>query len=188
MPRHGGDRPATATDVDRMPPAVAAAAITAFSRPGEVVCDPDCGAGTVLVEALWAGRHAIGRPRGRGGWPLARSNITAAKRAGACGDGTVLAHHPDIWSTTSTAGVAGQIRLALTALRRIGSQPSARTHGASALAAEAGYSRLADTLAGVVPLLHPHAHVIITVPPARNRDGYWRTPAAACSPPRKRLG
>jgi len=162
--REDGYLSATATDVDRMPPGIAAAAITAFSRPGDWVCDPDCGAGTVLVEALRAQRHALGRPRGRGWRGLARGNITAAQRAGALADGMLLSSHSPGWSRARTAGIAGQVRLVLTALR-VHSNP------ASAVGVDAGVTRVAVALARVVPLLHPDGHVIITVPPVLHSDG-----------------
>jgi hypothetical protein len=44
----------------RMHPLTARRAIEALSRPGELVLDPFCGSGTVLVEARLAGRAAIG--------------------------------------------------------------------------------------------------------------------------------
>ena len=44
----------------RMHPSIARGAVAAFSRPGEVVLDPFCGSGTVLVEAMAAGRTARG--------------------------------------------------------------------------------------------------------------------------------
>jgi DNA methylase len=44
----------------RFSPALVRAAISAFSRPGDVVLDPFVGGGTTLVEALAAGRQAIG--------------------------------------------------------------------------------------------------------------------------------
>ncbi len=44
----------------RMHPSIARGAIEAFSAPGDTVIDPFCGSGTVLVEALAAGRSAIG--------------------------------------------------------------------------------------------------------------------------------
>ena len=85
----GGYLPATASDTSGIPPAVAAHAVRAYTEPGDMVLDPDCGAGTVLVEALRAGRHAVGMTGGRG-WPVARANLTAAKLAGALSDGMVL--------------------------------------------------------------------------------------------------
>ena len=44
----------------KMFPAIAAHAIAAYSRPGDVVVDPMCGIGTTMVEALTLGRNAIG--------------------------------------------------------------------------------------------------------------------------------
>ncbi len=44
----------------RMHPLTARRAIEAYSRPEEVVLDPFCGSGTVLVEARLAGRAAVG--------------------------------------------------------------------------------------------------------------------------------
>jgi SAM-dependent methyltransferase len=43
-----------------MHPAVARAIVEAFSKAGELVLDPFCGSGTVLVEAMAAGRRAVG--------------------------------------------------------------------------------------------------------------------------------
>lgn len=89
----GGYLPATATDTTGLPPAVAAHAVRTYTEPGDTVLDPDCGAGTVLVEAVRAGRHAVGMTGGRW-WPLARGNLNAAKLAGALTDGMVL-QRPD---------------------------------------------------------------------------------------------
>lgn len=44
----------------RFSPVFAAAAIKAFTRPGDLVLDPHVGGGTAIVEALAAGRQAVG--------------------------------------------------------------------------------------------------------------------------------
>jgi len=44
----------------RFSPAFVRAAIAEFSQPGDVILDPFMGCGTTLVEALVAGRHAVG--------------------------------------------------------------------------------------------------------------------------------
>lgn len=44
----------------RFSPTFAAAAIRAFSRSGDLVCDPYMGGGTTVVEALRSGRHVVG--------------------------------------------------------------------------------------------------------------------------------
>lgn len=44
----------------RMHPAIARVVIAAASRPGDRVLDPFCGSGTVLLEAMLAGRRSVG--------------------------------------------------------------------------------------------------------------------------------
>src|SRR6478752_7222592 len=44
----------------RFSPHFARAAIEQFSKRGDLICDPYMGGGTTLVEALAAGRHAVG--------------------------------------------------------------------------------------------------------------------------------
>jgi hypothetical protein len=44
----------------RMHPTIARGGIASFSAPGDVVVDPFCGSGTVLVEAMAAGRVGVG--------------------------------------------------------------------------------------------------------------------------------
>jgi len=43
----------------RMHPSTARVAVARFSQPGQDVLDPFCGSGTVLVEAMAAGRKAV---------------------------------------------------------------------------------------------------------------------------------
>jgi modification methylase len=43
-----------------MLPAIAATAITRYTRPGDLVIDPMCGIGTTLIEAVHLGRDAAG--------------------------------------------------------------------------------------------------------------------------------
>src|SRR5919198_4089671 len=58
--RRGRSLPDSVRPPARMLPAVAAHAIHAYTRPGELVLDPMCGIGTSLVEAVHAGRDALG--------------------------------------------------------------------------------------------------------------------------------
>src|SRR5207248_4816775 len=44
----------------RFSPQFARGAIEAFSKPGDVICDPFMGGATTLVEARALGRHAVG--------------------------------------------------------------------------------------------------------------------------------
>ena len=87
--RAGRYLPASTAHPAKMLPALAATAIAAYTRPGELIVDPMCGIGTTLVEAAHQGRHAIGveyEPR----WAkLARANLTLAASQGATGRGQV---------------------------------------------------------------------------------------------------
>jgi hypothetical protein len=161
----GGYLPGTAADTAMIPPAVAAHAVAAYSRPGRGVHDPDCGAGTVLVEALRAGRHAAGRTADPAFRDLARDNVTAVKAAGARGDGAV--GDPAAAPGVVRAGVD----LVLTALRPPGPHP------AGATAADPAF--LCDVLAGYARLPRPGGRlVVVTRPHVLHPDG----PAGALPP------
>jgi SAM-dependent methyltransferase len=60
----------------RMHPTIARGAVAAFSQPGDIVVDPFCGSGTVLVEAMSAGRAAIGVDASPLGTAIARVRTT----------------------------------------------------------------------------------------------------------------
>jgi SAM-dependent methyltransferase len=65
----------------RMHPVSARRLVETFSRPGELVLDPFCGSGTVLVEARLAGRAAIGVDANPLAVRLARRKITPTTEA-----------------------------------------------------------------------------------------------------------
>ncbi|MFC4464008.1 DNA methyltransferase [Streptomyces xiangluensis] len=164
----GGYVPETAQDSGRMPPAVAAHAIATYTHPGDTVLDPDCGAGTVLTEALRSGRHAIGLTGQPRWWPVARANVTAAKYHGAVPDGMVL-ESPPASATAQLPELSGRIGLVLTALRSTGSlHQSGRTRGGEAASHDPA-TRLCRTLTTCRPLLCPGGHAIVTVQPRRRR-------------------
>jgi hypothetical protein len=74
----------------KMLPAIARTAISAYTTPGELVCDPMCGIGTTLVEAVYLGRHAVGvelEPHWTG---IAEANLTLASASGAPGSAQVI--------------------------------------------------------------------------------------------------
>ncbi|MFE2187707.1 DNA methyltransferase [Streptomyces sp. NPDC059455] len=171
---------ATAQDPARMPPAIAAYAIAAYTRPGDTVVDPDCGAGTVLVEALCAGRHAIGIARHHRWRTTARANVTAAKRDGAVPDGMVLDGPPDA-SAIRNGGLVGHSDLLLTAWRPPLRSRAHRTdeldRGTSTTAEEgAAVDRLHTLLVQCQPLLRPGGYVIVVVPRHRSRDALLDLP------------
>ncbi len=81
--RRGRYLPDSTRHPARMLPAIAAHAIHTYTRPGEPVFDPMCGIGTTLVEAVHAGRDALGveyEPR----WAqVADANLAHARTQGA---------------------------------------------------------------------------------------------------------
>jgi modification methylase len=155
----------TANDPALMPPAIAEHVIATLTRPGDLVLDPDCGAGTTLVEALRGARHTIGLTSTRRWWQLARANVTATKAAGAPMDGMVLIldRQPSTLATAQVAGFTGRVDLVLTTLRLSHPGP-----GAGAL--RDAVDRLRRLLAECRPLVRPGGHVVVTTPPWRDPD------------------
>ncbi|MEX5637357.1 SAM-dependent methyltransferase [Parafrankia sp. FMc2] len=125
-------------------PAVAAHAITVYSRPGDTICDPDCEPGAVVTEAVHARRHAVGIATDPGRWEAARAALTRAKARGARGDGMILDRLPD---RESWAGL-GPVDLVLTA---IGPPDPADPAG----------NRLRERLAIYRDLLRPGGHLVV---------------------------
>ncbi|GLZ30829.1 hypothetical protein Lesp02_30180 [Lentzea sp. NBRC 105346] len=157
----------TETDTDRIPPAVAAYAVATYTRPGDLVLDPDCGAGTVLTEALRAGRHALGLAARTRWWTLARANITAAKAAGAWRDGSVLDARPKMLATVQAAGLVGRVGLVLTTLRTASDRLSGPNHDP----VESAIADLTTTLLYCEPLLRSGGHLVVVARPLRHPDG-----------------
>jgi hypothetical protein len=168
--RDSGCVPGTDADTDRIPPAVAAHAIATYTRPGDLVLDPDCGAGTVLTEALRAGRHALGLTARNRWWSLARANITAAKNAGAWRDGSVLDARPKVLATIRAAGLVGRVGLVLTALRTAPDAPRDRVPGPDR-DPDSAIAELAATLTYCEPLLRSGGHLAVVTRPLRHPDG-----------------
>jgi modification methylase len=146
--RHGPYIAATAQYTDRVPPAVARLAIDHLTASGYTVLDPDCGAGTVLIEALCAGRNAIGVTDDRRWWPVARANITATRRTGSTTDALLL-DGTLRRATGQLTGATGTVDLLLTSLR-----PSSALGPTDALR---------RTLGHCLPLLRPGAHTAVVL-------------------------
>jgi DNA modification methylase len=66
----------------RMHPSIARGAIESFSAPGDVVVDPFCGSGTVVVEAVGLGRKAVGVDASPLGIEIARARTSLLGEAG----------------------------------------------------------------------------------------------------------
>jgi hypothetical protein len=178
----------------RMVPELAATLIKDYTRPGDLVFDPLAGIGTTLVEAVHAGRNAVGIEFEPGWVALARANIALARGQGATGHARVV--HGD--ATRLPRGVPpelrGQISLVLTSPpygrtmhgrveHRRG--PLSRFHNAysnqhdpaspdQANLAHRGRAGLIDgitaVLAGCVPLLEPDGVIAVVARPwRRNR-------------------
>jgi modification methylase len=146
--------PATHTIPPPMAPAIAEYAITTLTQRGDIVLDPNCGTGTTIVEALRAGRHAIGLTTHRR-WHVARSNVTAIKARGALCDGMVLLRRSSTVAAAQTTGLTGRVGLLLTSA-------DTRVDQTTALL------RLRTLLHECRPLLRPGGHVVITCAPQRH--------------------
>ncbi len=171
----------------KMLPAVAAHAIDHYTQPGDLVLDPMCGIGTTLVEAVHAGRRAVGIEYEPHWVDVARANLALAHTAGVEHDGRVF--HGDARQIASLLPpeYLGQAALVVT------SPPyGPSTHGQVAVSPGAGvqkyhhlYGNTLDRgnlanighhrllsgftriLAGLVPFLRPGGHIAITIRPWR---------------------
>jgi hypothetical protein len=98
----------------KMLPAIAAHAIAAYTRPGDLVLDPMAGIGTTLVEAVHAGRDAFGveyEPR----WvSLARANLALAREQHATGNATVVCADARELPAVVPDYLAGRVALVVT--------------------------------------------------------------------------
>ncbi|MDS0137769.1 MULTISPECIES: DNA methyltransferase [unclassified Amycolatopsis] len=164
--RDAGCVPGTEIDEERVPPAVAAHAIAVYSQPGDLVLDPDCGAGTVLPAALSAGRDALGLTGRTRWWSLARANVTAAKTAGAWRDGSVFDARPKVLATARAAGLIGRVGLVLTALRM---EPET-ANGPNRDPVESALADVAATMFYSESLLRSGGHFVIVARPRRRPD------------------
>jgi hypothetical protein len=112
--RRGRYLPAATAHPAKMLPAIAATAITRYTRPGDLVADPMCGIGTTLIEAIHQGRHAIGveyEPR----WAeLAAAGITHARRHRAAGAAEVIRGDARQLPQIAPASARGQVALVVT--------------------------------------------------------------------------
>jgi hypothetical protein len=98
----------------KMLPAIAAAAITRYTAPGDLVADPMCGIGTTLAEAVYLGRDALG-VEFEGRWArIAAANIAHARRHGATGHAEVIQGDARQLRTLLPPAAAGTAALVLT--------------------------------------------------------------------------
>jgi hypothetical protein len=185
-----------------MMPTIAAHAIEHLTRPGDVVFDPMCGAGTTLVEAVHRGRRAVGvdiEPR----WAeLGRRNLALAQQLGAHASGQVVCADarklPGTLPGCLLGELLGRVRLVVTSppygpsthgqvdprpgagVRKHDYRYAPRNHQANL-----AYQPLARLchgleaiLTGCLPLLAPDARVVITARPWRRSGQLIDLPTA----------
>jgi SAM-dependent methyltransferase len=112
--REGRYVPESVKHPARMLPAIATHAIEHYTQPGDLVLDPMCGIGTTLVEAVHAGRDAIGVEYESRWADTADANIKHAHTQGATGRGAVIRGDSTGILSLVPAALAGQVALVVT--------------------------------------------------------------------------
>ena len=181
----------------KMLPAVVAHAVAHYTRPGDLVLDPMCGIGTTLVEAVRAGRRAIGIEYEPHWVDIARANLALARTDGHTAHSRVFHGDARHLSALLPDRYRGQAALLVT------SPPyGPSTHGQVAVAPGAGvqkyHHRYGNTLdrgnlanighhrllagftrilAAASTYLRPGGHVVITIRPWREHSELVDLPA-----------
>ena len=177
----------------KMLPAVAAHAVRAYTRPGDLVFDPMAGSGTTLVEAIDAGRRAVGVEYEPHWAAVARANLKLARERGREHDAEVVRGDARQLPFLLPERYRGQVALVVTSppygpsthgqVVAGGESPDGKVHKyhhryGSALdrgnLANVGHHRLlagfTRILAGCAAVLRPGGHVAITVRPWREHS------------------
>jgi modification methylase len=197
--RCGRYLPASTAHPAKMLPAIAATAITRYTKPGDLVADPMCGIGTTLVEAIHLGRDGIGFEFEDRWAAIAAANITHARRHGATGTAQVIGGDARQLPALLPSGTAGRAALVVTsppygpsvhgqvrAEQRHGGggvekYDNRYSHDPANLAHQglddllAGFTQI---LAGCKALLRPGGTVVVTARPWRHRGELVDLPAA----------
>ncbi|MGW3606886.1 DNA methyltransferase [Micromonospora sp. NPDC005161] len=195
--RRGRYVPESVKHPARMLPAIAAHAVAAYTKPGDLVLDPMCGIGTTLVEATHAGRDAIGVEYESRWSDIADANITHAQRQGATGRAAVMRGDATRIRSLVPADLAGQVALVVTSppygptvhgLVRPGTDGVAKFDNAYNDGTDRGnlayrdLTGLADgfaqILAGCHTLLRPGGVVVVTARPWRKHGQLVDLPSA----------
>ena len=195
--RTGRYLPAAMAHPAKMMPALARTAIATYTAPGDLVLDPMCGIGTTLVEAVHAGRDAVGVEYELQWAALARDGISHAVDAGAPGHAAVATGDARHAAALLGADLTGRVRLLLTSPPygpsthghvRAGAGGKVRKfdHRYSYDAANLAHRPLEDLLDGFasilricLPLLAPAATVVLTTRPYRHQGQLIDLPGAA---------
>src|SRR5207248_3513857 len=99
---------------DRTPPDLAATLVHRYSRPGALIVDPFVGTGTMLVEAVHAGRDGLGLDIEPGWVSLARTNLALATRQDATGRARIVQADATRLPARVPTGLRGTVDLVLT--------------------------------------------------------------------------
>jgi modification methylase len=159
--RAGRYLPQTVRHPQRTRPVLAAHAISRYSQPGQTVFDPFAGAGTTVVEAIYAERRAIGADIDPRWVELTSRNVAYAHRHGATGSSMIL--HADARHLAPIPRrLRGSVDLILTT-------PPARLHPPSYPGRRWSNADLVGqleidlkiSLASWIPLLHPGTTVVL---------------------------
>ena len=178
----------------KMLPAVAAHAIRHYTRPGDLVFDPMAGSGTTLVEAIDAGRRAVGVEYEPHWVDVARANLELARERGQDLDGEVVQGDARQLPHLLPERYRGQVALVVTSppygpslhgqvVTAKTDSPDGKVHKyhhryGNALdrgnLANVGHHRLlagfTRILTGCAAVLRPGGHVAITVRPWREHS------------------
>ncbi|WP_225732210.1 MULTISPECIES: TRM11 family methyltransferase [unclassified Nocardia] len=112
--RRGRYHPSGTAHPAKMLPALAAHTITHYTRPGDLVFDPMCGIGTTCVEAVYAGRRALGVEFEYRWAEIARTNLEMARQAGYDQDSAVYTGDARAIGSMLPAEYLGAVDLVLT--------------------------------------------------------------------------
>lgn len=179
----------------RMLPAIAAHAVEHYTKPGDLVLDPMAGIGTTLVEAVHAGRDAIGVEYESRWADIA--NVKHAHSHGATGRGAIIRGDSTGILSLLPAALAGQVALVVTSppygptvhgLVRPGESGVAKSDNAYNDGTDKGnlayrdLTGLADGFAqilqGCATLLKPGGIVVVTARPWRKAGQLVDLPSA----------
>lgn len=195
--RRGRYVPESVKHPARMLPAIAAHAVNAYTQPGDLVLDPMCGIGTTLVEAVHAGRDAIGVEYESRWSDIADANIAHAHTQGAAGRGAVIRGDATRLLSLVPAALAGQVALVITSppygptvhgLVRPGEDGVAKYDNAYNDGTDKGNLAYRDLtgltdgfteiLTGCATLLRPGGTVVVTARPWRKHGQLVDLPSA----------
>ncbi len=194
--RRGRYVPQSVKHPARMLPAIAAHAVRSYTQPGDLVFDPMCGIGTTIVEAIHAGRDAIGVEYESQWSDIADLNIAHAHRHGATGRGSVIRGDATRLTALLPAVLQEQVALVVTSppygptvhgLVRPGSDGVAKfdnRYGEDKgnLAYRSSLAGLVEGFTGILrgchTLLRPGGVVVITARPWRKRGELVDLPSA----------